>query len=409
MLKSDLCFTFASMIELARHIEALLLENDCVIIPGIGGFVTHYTASTHIEEENLFIPPSRSIGFNPLLKMNDGLLTQSYMSVYGTNFSDATKMVEKKAEEFIALLHEEGKAELPNIGEVRCSISGDYSFVPYDNKLISPQLYGLDTFEMQALSALSTEHIEKKLSPIVTETVQPELIPQKPKRAYLMNAVAATAAVILFFAFSTPIRNTEVIGGANAKLSPAVFFEQVKAYSMLTSPVVMPKQPATNKPAEQAMKPAEEEKIVSSSVHVGTTKAKKPQTDSPVASGSSHSTAQATKNAENSSNSIAAQGTISSEKTSSSATTSQPEKNRVAPSAPIRSYHIIVASVGTEQDAEQMAAELANKGYAGAKAIIGDGKMRVCIQSCGTETEAYQALIRIRENTAYQTAWILKK
>ena len=31
------------MIELAQHIEALLLENDCVIVPGLGGFVAHYT------------------------------------------------------------------------------------------------------------------------------------------------------------------------------------------------------------------------------------------------------------------------------------------------------------------------------------------------------------------------------
>ena len=30
------------MIELARHIEILLLENDCVIVPELGGFIAHY-------------------------------------------------------------------------------------------------------------------------------------------------------------------------------------------------------------------------------------------------------------------------------------------------------------------------------------------------------------------------------
>ena len=29
------------MIELAKHIEVLLLENDCVIVPGLGGFIAH--------------------------------------------------------------------------------------------------------------------------------------------------------------------------------------------------------------------------------------------------------------------------------------------------------------------------------------------------------------------------------
>lgn len=44
------------MIELAQHIEALLLENDCVIVPGLGGFVAHYAPATRVEEENIFLP-----------------------------------------------------------------------------------------------------------------------------------------------------------------------------------------------------------------------------------------------------------------------------------------------------------------------------------------------------------------
>lgn len=85
------------MIELAQHIEILLLENDCVIVPGLGGFVAHYTSAMRVAEENIFLPPTRIIGFNPQLKMNDGLLVQSYMAVYDTDFSDATRIVEKKS------------------------------------------------------------------------------------------------------------------------------------------------------------------------------------------------------------------------------------------------------------------------------------------------------------------------
>lgn len=44
------------MIELAQHIEALLLENDCVIVPGLGGFVAHYTPAMRVAEENTFLP-----------------------------------------------------------------------------------------------------------------------------------------------------------------------------------------------------------------------------------------------------------------------------------------------------------------------------------------------------------------
>lgn len=30
------------MKKLAKHIEVLLLENNCVIVPGLGGFIAHY-------------------------------------------------------------------------------------------------------------------------------------------------------------------------------------------------------------------------------------------------------------------------------------------------------------------------------------------------------------------------------
>ena len=33
---------FAPVIELERHIEILLLDNDCVIVPGLGGFMAHH-------------------------------------------------------------------------------------------------------------------------------------------------------------------------------------------------------------------------------------------------------------------------------------------------------------------------------------------------------------------------------
>ena len=62
-----------------------------------------------------------------------------------------------------------------------------------------------------------------------------------------------------------------------------------------------------------------------------------------------------------------------------------------------------------EKDADTMAQQLVAKGYAGAKAIIGDGKMRVSIQSCATEKEAYRALNLIRQNEAYKSAWVLKR
>ena len=193
------------MIELAQHIEALLLENDCVIVPGLGGFVAHYAPATRVEEENIFLPPTRIIGFNPQLKMNDGLLVQSYMSVYGTNFSDATKIVEREVDELIAALHEEGKVDLPNVGEVRYTIHNTFDFAPYDNKITTPYLYGLDAFEMRELSAIEKPQAEKIIPAPAAIGKEKRSYAIKFNRAYLTNVAAVAVVIFLSFFFSTPI------------------------------------------------------------------------------------------------------------------------------------------------------------------------------------------------------------
>lgn len=378
------------MIELAQHIEALLLENDCVIVPGLGGFVAHYAPATRVEEENIFLPPTRIIGFNPQLKMNDGLLVQSYMSVYGTNFSDATKIVEREVDELIAALHEEGKVDLPNVGEVRYTIYDTFDFAPYDNKITTPYLYGLDAFEMQELSALEKPKTEKDTFSLVPATTPKEkrTFVVRFNRAYLANAAAVAAVIILSFFFSTPIENTEVIEENYATLLPDELFEKIEKQSLAITPIVLKQNTPTRKTAN---KQTGTQKKVVAPVAVREVKVAKEPTVSTE-----------TKAKEQASHSVA--------------TTTDAPKQNVQPAAakpvvaaPKRPYHIIIASVGTEKDAEAMAAQLVAKGFSGAKAIVGDGKMRVSIESCGTEVEAYQALARIRENETYKNAWVLKK
>ena len=112
------------MIELAKHIEYLLLENDCVVIPSLGGFIAHYQPAHYEESEGIFLPPIRSIGFNPQLTMNDGLLVQSYMQAYHTDFPDATRKIEEVVEKMKDHLYAEGFFEIHNLGMLRYNIYG---------------------------------------------------------------------------------------------------------------------------------------------------------------------------------------------------------------------------------------------------------------------------------------------
>lgn len=384
------------MIELAQHIEVLLLENDCVIVPGLGGFVAHYTPAMRVAEENVFLPPTRIIGFNPQLKMNDGLLVQSYMAVYDTDFSDATRIVEKEVAHIFTALHEEGKVDLPNIGELRYSIHGIYDFVPYDHKITTPYLYGLDSFEMQELAELKKLYMEKTIRysvPVVPEDKK-RRFEIKFNRSYLSNAVAMIAVVALFFFLSTPIENTEVVEGNYAQLLPNELFEMIEKESLAINPIVVSRKADTPKASAQKNTGQKAKKkvvpVAVREVKVGQANAQ----NAPVVSQPKQQAAEVS-----SSTSVTTKSEI--QKTTA---------GTVAPSlVSAQKYHVIIASVGTEKDAEAMAKQLIEKGYPHAKAIVGDGKMRVSIESCGTETEAYQALNRVRQNETYKNAWVLKK
>ena len=384
------------MIELAQHIEVLLLENDCVIVPGLGGFVAHYTPAMRVAEENVFLPPTRIIGFNPQLKMNDGLLVQSYMAVYDTDFSDATRIVEKEVAYISTALHEDGKVDLPNIGELRYSIHGIYDFAPYDHKITTPYLYGLDSFEMQELAELKKPYMEKTIRysvPVVPEDKK-RRFEIKFNRSYLSNAVAMIAVVALFFFLSTPIENTEVVEGNYAQLLPNELFEMIEKESLAINPIVVSRKADTLKTSAQKNTGQKAKKkvvpVAVREVKVGQANAQ----NAPVVSQPKQQAAEVS-----SSTSVTTKSEI--QKTTA---------GTVAPSlVSAQKYHVIIASVGTEKDAEAMAKQLIEKGYPHAKAIVGDGKMRVSIESCGTETEAYQALNRVRQNETYKNAWVLKK
>lgn len=356
------------MIELAQHIEALLLENDCVIVPGFGGFVAHYAPATRVKEENLFLPPTRTIGFNPHLKLNDGVLVQSYMSAYDTNFSDATRIVEKEVSEFIALLHDEGKAHLENIGEIHYNIYGNYEFISYDYKVTTPSLYGLDSFEMHELSVLQQKK-EKTLVPA-------ELSKEKKtyeisiKRAYLRNAAAMIAAIVLFFAFSTPVENTDIQKNNYAQLLPGELFEQIEKQSVAVTPVHL---------ENNVTQPTKKHSARLSNQKVTVNEAK---TSKPI---------------------VVKEMKVTKQKVETPAPVAKSQPNTNHP------FHLIVAGGISLKDAEAMADQLRKKGFAEAKALNTDGKVRVSIRSFENRGEATKQLLELRKNETYKNAWLLAK
>ena len=422
------------MIELAKHIEFLLLENDCVILPGFGGFVAHYTEAIYEAKNQLFMPPMRTIGFNPLLRLNDGLLTQSVMEVYGTNYGDALKMVTRWVNQLKKQLYEEGSVELSNVGQLRMSIRGTMDFVPFNSRLTTSWLYGLGSFELPELNKQSlTEGSVRRPKPVVVApSLKPAVAAQHTQRhsfrrravtlmkesqwtprvkellprltpAMMQGAAAVVAVLVLFFIFSVPVKNTEVMGSGNyAQLMPSELFERIEKQSVAIHEVALPQESKEKKPVVVERTTLSKGKELKKPAA-----AAKPATASKPAATKPSATASAAKPAASKPAATKPSATAS---TAKPAAASKPAVTKpAAASKPVADgdYHVIVASVATEADARAMAEQLVAQGYGQAKVILRDGKNRVSLHSLSSQAAAYHAVSQLREKGQFAGAWVL--
>ncbi|NPD80838.1 HU-CCDC81 and SPOR domain-containing protein [Prevotella sp. PINT] len=144
------------MIRLDKHIEILLLDNDCVIVPGLGGFMAHHVCARYDAETQSFLPPLRQLGFNSQLQINDSLLAQSYIEAYDISYPEALRRIEDEVTELQQKIRNEGKCELNDIGVLTLNENGKIEFEPCEAGILTPELYGLNTIDIAPLRTTAT-------------------------------------------------------------------------------------------------------------------------------------------------------------------------------------------------------------------------------------------------------------
>ena len=171
MQVSEKRINFADVIELGRHIEILLLSNDCVIVPGFGGFMAHHVEARYDDRDELFLPPLRTLGFNPMLTINDSLLVQSYVEAYDISYPEALSRIEEEVKALEREIRETGFYEINNIGVISLNEEGHYLFSPCEAGILTPQLYGLYSF---SFPTRASKNETAEIAPAVSHIVPSE-------------------------------------------------------------------------------------------------------------------------------------------------------------------------------------------------------------------------------------------
>lgn len=78
---------------LFQHIEYLLLRHDCVIVPGLGAFISTIRPARIDMENHRILPPARSVMFNQAVTVDDGLLANSYARRFNISFEEGRQLI----------------------------------------------------------------------------------------------------------------------------------------------------------------------------------------------------------------------------------------------------------------------------------------------------------------------------
>ena len=375
MVFSDKCSNFAVVIEIERHIEILLLDNDCVIVPGLGGFTAHHVEARFDESDDVFLPPLRTLGFNQQLKINDSLLVQSYIEAYDISYPEALRRIEGEVEELRQRLVNDGYYEITDIGVLEMNEDGNIIFTPCEAGILTPELYGLSSFEMQPLmaeesttSASSTQVQKPNVEPTPITTTVFDQVGQKEetsandagqdtdtdedaekticiKVSWLRNAGIAAAAALLLFFVIFPISHS---GLKNVNIGD---FNGTSFFSKL-----MPKDSQMN------------------NINISEIKA--------------------------------------SAKDSSRQSVKDSVKDSIKgiePKVKSDTFCIVLASCIPQKNAERYVEQLHKKGFDKAYAMVNNKMVRVIYGNYTSETDAYNDLQKIRSKDEFEQAWILKK
>ncbi len=142
---------------LDSYISDLLYHHDCVIVPGLGGFVVNYKSAVINQIQNTFYPPSKSISFNKNLKNNDGLLANYIASKTNKEYNTVVRIIEEQVLEINQALKQDKKWLFENIGLLFFNEENNLLFEPENKINYLIDSYGLTVFQKQPLVRTTLE------------------------------------------------------------------------------------------------------------------------------------------------------------------------------------------------------------------------------------------------------------
>lgn len=332
------------MLRIVTHIERLLFDHDCVIVPKFGGFVLQTVHSVCNATEHTFRPLCKEIVFNTTLQHNDGLLSESYMQMYDVNYRKAQLMLEEDIDELKYSLMQYKQLSLGELGAFAVGSEGQVVFHPGKADLFSIYSYGLPVFQFPALQPLQS--VREDVAQLTRRQQKRDTLYIPVSRRLVRTFVASAAAIAFFLLVSTPVKEV------NQAAYTASFIPTEIVSRNLTTEVLE----------------LESNDIITSDIE------EVPVTAAPAVE-------------------------VKANPASQAVSVSNENKSR-------KMYHIVIASFPTESQADGYISGVDTKVCKHVSKVVRDGKYRIYADRFDNRQEAESYMATLRQNEKYKDAWL---
>lgn len=121
------------LIKIDKHISDLLIDNECVIVPKMGGFLSYRSPLVNNSFQYSFKPSQTKFSFNELLKYNDGLLANHIVQHENLTYNEALLEIEKFVDEFHQELDSGKKFIIEQVGALYKDAQLNVQIEPFEN------------------------------------------------------------------------------------------------------------------------------------------------------------------------------------------------------------------------------------------------------------------------------------
>jgi len=133
---------------LSKMVKELILDNDKVVLPGLGAFVAEMVPATFSDKGYTINPPYRRLYFRAKPDEGDSLI-KFYASSNGVDFAVADKVIRDFVSELKSVLFIRKTVAFPGLGRLRATKENAVFFVADEDLDIYPEGIGLEPISLK--------------------------------------------------------------------------------------------------------------------------------------------------------------------------------------------------------------------------------------------------------------------